>query len=48
MHNTEYLGPESSISKEIDEMKYRQKTKALMKIKEYQGLYQMMMNIGIS
>ena len=25
MHNTEYLGPESSISKEIDEMKYRQK-----------------------
>ena len=21
MHNTEYLGPESSISKEIDEMK---------------------------
>jgi len=25
MHNTEYLGPETSISKEIDMMKYRQK-----------------------
>ena len=24
MHNTEYLGPTTSISKEIDKMKYRQ------------------------
>ena len=25
LHNKEFIGPESSISKEIDEMKYRQK-----------------------